>query len=146
MRKAVGVLKERILSTPDSREMLYYPLYAYETSAEELINIAETIPFFQNTQLVLVWEAEKLKESARISLSETAAFNAALARPVDAFGTIAVSDGPDLNSRIRIAPDTTVPGSKLLTILVDVWHDTNGDRRSGTDEPSESLRTQWASP
>jgi len=72
VRKAIAVLKQRILASPDSREMLYYPFYGSETSAEELINIADTVPFFQNTQLVLVWEAEKLKEPCRKALLEYA--------------------------------------------------------------------------
>ena len=72
VRQAVKVIKGRILVSPELREMLYYPLYASETGPAELINLAQSVPFFDNTQLVLLWEAEKLKEPARKALLEYA--------------------------------------------------------------------------
>lgn len=94
----------------------------------------------------VLFEAEQLIESTKVALSEPAAFDAAYASPLDVPGTIAVSDGPDLNSRVRVAADGTVPGAKLLTVIVDVWHDIDGDLRVSVGEPSQSLRTQWAWP
>jgi hypothetical protein len=94
----------------------------------------------------VLFEAEQLIESTKVSLSEPTAFDAVFASPVDVSGTIPVSDGPDLNSRVRVAADATVPGARLVTVVVDVWHDLDGDLRVSAGEPSESLRTQWASP
>jgi hypothetical protein len=95
---------------------------------------------------IVLFEAEQLIESTKVSLSEPTAFDAAYASGVDVAGTITVSDGPDLNSRVRVAADPGVPGARLLTIVVDVWHDIDGDLRVSPGEPNQSLRTQWASP
>lgn len=95
---------------------------------------------------IIVFEAEQLVESMRVALSEPTAFDAAFVTPIDVFGTIAVTDGPVLTSRVRVAADGSLPTTRLLTIVVDVWHDTDGDARLGANEVSESLRTQWAAP
>ncbi len=68
VRKACSILKKRILPTKDLYELLYHPIYASEAKADELAHIAQSIPFFENTQLILVWEAEKLKEPIKKEL------------------------------------------------------------------------------
>ena len=95
---------------------------------------------------IILYEADQLVESTRVALSEPAAFAAALATPADVVGAIAVSDGPDLTSRVRVAADTSLPTARLLSIVVDVWHDVDGDSRMDADEVSQTLRTQWAEP
>ena len=95
---------------------------------------------------IILYEAEQLVESTRVGLSEPAAFNAALAAPIDVTGTITVSDGPDLTSRVRIARDAGLPTARLLSIVVDVWYDADGNSLMGSGELSETLRTQWAAP
>jgi hypothetical protein len=93
-----------------------------------------------------LFEAEQLIESTKVALAEPTAFDAALLTPIDATSTVTVSDGPDLTSRVRVAADASLPTAKLLSIVVDVWIDTDGDSRLDTSELSETLRTQWAGP
>jgi len=62
VRKAVNILKSRILISDDLKELLYTCFYASETDGEEVNNIAKSMPFFDQSQLVLLYEAEKLKE------------------------------------------------------------------------------------
>ena len=95
---------------------------------------------------IMIYEAEQLIETTRIALSEPDTFDAAWATPVDVVRTISVSDGPDLVSRVRVAADSSLPTSPLLSIVIDVWRDLDGNRRMGNMEPSQSLRTQWAAP
>lgn len=95
---------------------------------------------------IIDFEAEKLIESTKVALSDTAAFNAALASSVDVTGALTVSDGPDLTSRVRVSADTSASPAQLLTIVVDVWHDSNGNNLMDSGETGESLRTQWAAP
>ena len=87
-----------------------------------------------------------MMESTRVALSEPAAFDAAFATPVDVLGTIPITDGPDLTSRIRVSADASLPTARLLSIVVDIWYDLDGDSRLGANEVGESLRTQWAAP
>lgn len=94
----------------------------------------------------MLFEAEQLIESAKVALAEPAVFNAAMATPTDVTGTVTVSDGPNLTSRVRVAADASLPTARLLSIVVDVWIDTDGDSRLDTSELSETLRTQWAGP
>lgn len=92
----------------------------------------------------MLFEAEQLLEKTRVALSDAPAFAAASSRPIDQLGTIVVSDGPDIRSRLRVQADTAVPN--LVSINVDLWIDSNGDSRLSAGELSESLRTQWAAP
>lgn len=72
VRRALEVLRETILPSPDLHEILNHVFYASETNAEELMSIAMTMPFFDRTQLVLVYEAQKLREPCRKRLLEYA--------------------------------------------------------------------------
>ena len=94
----------------------------------------------------ILFEAERLVESTRIALAEPTVFDSAMATPTDVTGTVSVSDGPDLTSRVRVTADASLPTARLLSIVVDVWIDTNGNSRLDTSELSETLRTQWAAP
>ncbi len=94
----------------------------------------------------ILFEAQELLEATKVSLSESADFDAAYQNPVDTTGTINVTDGPDLTSRVRIAADPSVAGAEIVTIIVELWDDFDGDSIRDADEPSQSLRTQWAAP
>lgn len=94
----------------------------------------------------MMFEAERLLESTKVALSSAAAFDAAMSSTADTTQNLVITDGPDLAGRIRIAADTSVAPAQLLTIVVDVWRDTDGDGRYSSNEPGETLRTQWASP
>ncbi len=94
----------------------------------------------------MLFEAQQLVERTKVSLSEQAAFDAAFAMPVDVRGSIPVVDGPDLTSRVRLSADSGLPTARLLSIVVDVWYDSNRDSQLDANETSETLRTQWASP
>jgi DNA polymerase-3 subunit delta len=65
IRKAVSILKERLLPSPDTYELLYHSVYGSEASGAELADLARSVPFFDQTRLVIVWDAEKLKEKDR---------------------------------------------------------------------------------
>ena len=94
----------------------------------------------------MLFEAERLIESTRVAMAEPTVFDAALATPIDTTSTVTVSDGPELTSRVRVAADASLPTARLLSIVVDVWIDTDGDSRLDNSELSETLRTQWAGP
>ncbi len=72
IRRAVGILKQKVLDSPDMNELLYHVLYASETNEEELLGLAGTMPFFDRTQLILVYEAEKIKDAFGKALLEYA--------------------------------------------------------------------------
>jgi len=68
IRKAVSILKQRLLPSPDDYELLYHSVYGPEVSGAELADLARSVPFFDRTRLVIVWDAEKLKERDRKEL------------------------------------------------------------------------------
>ena len=68
IRKALEVLRGKILTSPDLHELLYHSHNASETNAEELLGIASTEPFFGHSQLIVVHEAQKLKEPCKKTL------------------------------------------------------------------------------
>ena len=63
VREAVARLKERILPSPDLNELLYDSFYGPEANGADLADLGRTMPFFEHTRLILVWDADKLKET-----------------------------------------------------------------------------------
>ena len=98
------------------------------------------------TRETILYQADQVIENVKIALSEPAAFTSAMATPVDSTQPIPSSDIPNLISRVRIAADATVAPARLLTVVVDVWQDQNGNGSPDRGEPTESIRTQWATP
>lgn len=94
----------------------------------------------------VLFEAEQLIESTKVTLAEPTVFDTVMVTPIDTTNTLTVSDGPDLTSRVRVAADASLPTARLLSIIVDVWIDTDGDSRLDNSELGETLRTQWAAP
>lgn len=94
----------------------------------------------------MLFEAEQLVETIKIKASEPKSFDDLLSRPMDEVSKITVADSPTLLARVQVSPDKSLPSTKLLTIVVDVWRDSNGDTRFDIDEPGQTLRTQWAAP
>ena len=95
----------------------------------------------------MLYEAENRLEATKIALSDVATFNVAWTTPSQTSSAIAVSDGPDLHGQTRIFADPSVAApARLVTIVIDVWQDVDGDDRLDAGEPSETIRTQWASP
>ena len=95
----------------------------------------------------MLFEAENRLEATKIALSSPATFQVAWTTPADVKTPITVTDGPELNSRTRVFADTTVPApAQLLTIDIEIWQDIDGDNNLDANEPSEAIRTQWASP
>lgn len=95
---------------------------------------------------IMLYEAEQLIEVLKVKLSEPASFDSVLAKPIDSTGKIAPSDGPRLLGRTRVAPDSTMPTAKLVTIVADVWYDADQDGTFDTTEQGETLQTQWSAP
>jgi len=62
IREAVARLKERVLPSPDLHELLFQSVVASEVSGAELADLGRSAPFFDGTQLILVRDADKLKE------------------------------------------------------------------------------------
>lgn len=94
----------------------------------------------------VVFEAEQLVERTKISLSEPSEFDSAYNSGTDTQGDIWIGDGPRLRRRVRVGPDPTFKQERLVTIIVDVWHDENRNRVMDANEIGETLRTQWAAP
>jgi len=63
VRQAVARLKERILPSQDLHELLYDSFYGPEVNGADLADLCRTMPFFERSRLVLVWDADKLKET-----------------------------------------------------------------------------------
>ncbi len=95
---------------------------------------------------IMLYEAEQMLEAVKINLSETKAFDDTLAKPIDGSFKISVPDGPDLVGRSRVAADATMPGAKLVTIIADVWDDSDKDGMFDANEQGETLQTQWSAP
>lgn len=72
VRRALEILKRRILVSEDLRELLYHVFYGGETKAEDLLCVVRTMPFFGQSQLVVVYDADKLKEPVLQKLLEYA--------------------------------------------------------------------------
>jgi hypothetical protein len=95
---------------------------------------------------IMLYEAEQTIENLKVALSDPTAFANTMTTPIDAVRAISVSDGPDLVGRSRVAADSTLPTAELLTIVADVWYDTDKDALFDLDEQGETLQTQWAAP
>ncbi len=61
IRKCIRVIKKRLLASPDMQDVLSYSFYGSATQAEEILAVAQAPSFFQERQLILVREADKLK-------------------------------------------------------------------------------------
>ena len=72
VRRALEILKQRFLVSEDLRELLYHVFHAADTNAEDLLGLAKTMPFFDHPQLIVVHEADKLKEPVQLQLLEYA--------------------------------------------------------------------------
>ena len=62
VREAVARLKERVVPSPDLRELLLHSVVASEVSGAELADLGRSEPFFDGTQLILVRDGDKLRE------------------------------------------------------------------------------------
>ena len=60
--EAVARIKERVVSSPDRQDLLFHSVVASEVSGAELAELGRTAPFFDDSQLILVRDADKLKE------------------------------------------------------------------------------------
>jgi hypothetical protein len=98
------------------------------------------------TRDALLFEADQLLENVKVSLADSASFEAAVLSPIDRSRPVAISDVPDAMSHVLVAVDPTFTASPLLTLVVDLWQDKDRDGIADKGEPVESLRNQWASP
>ena len=72
VHRCIAIIKKRVVPSKDISEICYHPFYGSETNVEELLSLARTPSFFAKTQLVLVREAEKLKETCKKKLAQYA--------------------------------------------------------------------------
>ncbi|MEW6443389.1 MAG: DNA polymerase III subunit delta [bacterium] len=68
VRKAVLALKQKIVPRPDLEPVLYRALRGPEIDAPNLVAFAETMPFFEQRQMILVRQAQELKNPGHESL------------------------------------------------------------------------------
>ena len=95
---------------------------------------------------VLVFEAERIIEAAKVTYSEPTAFQSAYSSGTDVSSSVGTPDTPAIATRLQTRPDTTVSPAQLLTINVDAWYDVDRDSVMDASEQSYTLRTQWAAP
>lgn len=62
VRKALSILKKRLLPQGGAHEWLYHSVYGPEVNGAELADLARSVPIFEERQLVVVWDADKLRE------------------------------------------------------------------------------------
>lgn len=62
LKKAVAILKEKIVPFPDLEALLYRPLSGSEVDPATLHDLARTPPFVGDRQLILVRRAEEIRE------------------------------------------------------------------------------------
>ncbi len=62
IRKALSILKQRLLPFGDAHGWLHHSVYGPEVNGAELVDLARSVPMFEEKQLVVVWDADKLRE------------------------------------------------------------------------------------
>lgn len=60
--RCAAAIRERIVPSPDLRDVLVQVFHGSETSVDEVLAAAHTPPFFHNLQMILVRDADKLKD------------------------------------------------------------------------------------
>lgn len=68
IRRALSTLRARIIPTPDMDPFLYHALQGSEVDEDRLVDLAQTPPFFEQKQLILVREAERIRNPGHASL------------------------------------------------------------------------------
>ena len=111
-----------------------------------LINESRSNTHRLSVRQSLIEDAVQVVETTRIELSETKAFSDAYDDGIDTVNKVPTTYGTFSVARTRVEVDKSVLPAKLVTIIVDVWHDDNRDGRLDTDEASTTLRTLLAAP
>ena len=62
IRKALSTLKQRLLPRGEAQEWLQQSVYGPEVNGAGLADLARSVPIFEERQLVVVWDADKLRE------------------------------------------------------------------------------------
>jgi hypothetical protein len=114
--------------------------------AAHLINESRSNTHRLKVRQSLLDDAEQVIEATKISLSEPLAFGTAFGSGIDTVNKHATAYGAFSIVRTRVEADTSVLPAQLLTIVVDAWHDDDGDARLDAGEASATLRTQFAAP
>lgn len=99
-----------------------------------------------NDRDAMLFEAEQVVETLKLTLAEPSQFDLAHSRGIDQVSRVAASNGKSYVVRSQAYADTTMPSSPLVGISVTVWIDANRNGAADATETSEMLRTQWARP
>ncbi len=114
------------------------------------MNQSESLRRRHESHRVMLFTAEEQLEQEKVLLSDSDYFDSAWGSAIgsDVTKKIVIDDGPDLVCRTRLLADPSVGSTpaRLVSVTVDVWRDTNGDRQLDSLEPHETVQTQWASP
>lgn len=70
IRRSIEVLEERILSQGGTRECSVFRYHGQEVHADEIIDLAQTSPFFGPTRLILIIDAQEIRKREIERLSE----------------------------------------------------------------------------
>jgi hypothetical protein len=111
-----------------------------------LINQSRASAHRLDVRQALLSDAEEVIETAKISLSEPAAFSAAHASGIDTVNKHETTFGSFSVVRTQITADRSVLPARLVTIMVEAWYDDDRDGRLDATETSAALRTQFAAP
>ncbi len=91
----------------------------------------------------LLYEADRILQEQRILLRDRQVLNDAFGSPAETLTKLSIDSFPNCLTKISWVPELNV-GSKstpLVTVIVDVWQDRNGNQTADSDEPFQSLRT-----
>jgi hypothetical protein len=96
----------------------------------------------------LLLEADRLMRTRTVELRDRKALDDAFRSPREELIKLNVENASGCVARTAVYPEPTVgtAATPLVTIVVDVWQDRNGDQRMDKNEVSQSLRThqgQW---
>jgi DNA polymerase III subunit delta len=68
IRRCLDALRRRILPSPDLCDVLCHSFHGAEADVEGILTVAQSPPFFHERQLIVVREAEKIKETGLAKL------------------------------------------------------------------------------
>lgn len=112
----------------------------------KMMGQSQTLTARLNDRDAMLFEAEQIVETLKLSLAETSQFDRVHSRGIDQVTRVAASNGKSYIARSQVYADTTMPTSPLISIDVTVWIDANRNSAVDVTETSETLRTQLARP
>lgn len=98
VERCVQAIRQRLVPSADLSDVLVHVFHGSETPVEEILTLARTPPFFHDRQMILVREADKLKDA-------------------DGSKTSAYLDRPSEESCVVFVAGDTLPKNPLFKVL-----------------------------